>query len=89
MADGGAATLGFKAGLGAVYEAGFEVGYREGLEAVVLIAAADAALAQLSVKERRAIWQQALYDVQQEHGELPPVMRKAIAAGRIVELAER
>lgn len=91
MADGSAAPRAdaFKAGLGAVYEAGYEVGYAEGLEAVVLIAAADAALSKVSQKDRRAIWQQALDDVEQEHGELPAVVRKALAALRIVELGER
>lgn len=91
MADGSAAPRreGLKAGLSAVYDAGYEVGYREGLEAVVLIAAADVALAKLPLGERRAIWEQALYDVGQQHGELPAPMRKAIAALRIVELAER
>lgn len=75
------------------FDRAWDLGYAAGLQAlrslVVFVERADRALAKLSAKDRKAIWAQALYDVAQEHGELPLLVRKAIAAQRIAELAER
>jgi len=70
------------------FDRGHAAGLRAAAVAVVYINEASAALERTRVPraERKAIWEQALYDVQQEHGDLPQVITRALAARRIAEL---
>jgi hypothetical protein len=73
------------------YARGFERGVRSELLAVVYCDVVAQLFEVLRIPEsaRREIWKQGLFDVDQEHGELPSTTRCALAARRIAVLLVR
>ena len=76
-----------EAGWNRAWDAGLAEGLRSALIAVVFIDRASEVLSKLPRRTREAIWQQANHDVLAEHGDLPDVIRRSLAARRIVRIA--
>ena len=74
------------------WDRAWDRGYAEGLAAarVAVDAIADAqaalGLTRASPGLRKALWEEAVDEVQREHGDLPPVIMRALAARRITSI---
>jgi hypothetical protein len=75
------------------WQRAYDSGYAEGLQAartaVVFIERAGRRLSKVPEHLRKAIWDEAIDEVMHEHGDLPVVITRSLAARRITALYSR